>query len=93
MDPMERAYLFQSWLEEHSDEIEKLRTQGILIGSFTNPEAAKDMLKGPDFETSDEDMEAAWDYIQNQPIPENAALEGIKEGKVRNSRRRRKVIK
>lgn len=60
MDPIMRAWMFHNWYEDYSDEYKLLENQGMLIGSFINPEAAKKML-GVGAEThssSDEEFDA-----------------------------------
>jgi len=96
IDPVEKMYLFYSWRESERRQVETLRDQAILIGSFTNLEMAKDMSKEPDFSSSDEEYQDSWDYVQAQPVSDRAksALQGIKgEDHLRLSRRRgRRVV-
>jgi hypothetical protein len=49
--------LYKSWEYNQEIELEKLRNQAILIGSFFNPEMAKKMIKNenPDYSSSDFD--------------------------------------
>jgi hypothetical protein len=55
MDPVMKAWMFYSWLEDYNDEFKLLENQGYLIGSFINPEAVKRALgKGAEIHASDE---------------------------------------
>lgn len=51
--------MYESWLLDNEEEIDKLRHHGILIGSFYNSEAAKQMMatEKPTYATSDEEFE------------------------------------
>ena len=57
INPYLKVWLYESWLHEKELEIEKLKQQAILIGSFFNPEAANKMIKNdkPDFKSTDLD--------------------------------------
>lgn len=85
MDPMEKLWLFHSWAHDNNLELASLKDQAIFIGAFSNLEMAKQMLKGPTFESSDEDFEASFNYVRSQPLP---ASNDIKEG----SQRRRRIL-
>ncbi len=95
IDPVEKLYLFYSWQEKEIRQMELMRSQAILIGSFSNLEMARDLSKPPDFESSDEEYEDSWNFVQSQPISDAArsALQGIKgEGDLRLSRRRKRRV-
>ena len=87
MDPLMRLWLYESWYHEQELEAEKLKMQAVLIGSFFNPEAARNIIKrdNPDFETSDEE----WEKLGNE-IHEEAVRDLQKGGR---RRKRRKVIR
>lgn len=59
IDPVMRAWMFYNWLEDYSDESKMLENQGILIGSFTNPELAQKILgkDGQQMSSTDEEFE------------------------------------
>ena len=82
---LEKFWLYLSWAKENSIDIEKYKNQAILIGSFTNPEMAKKMMKGNDYELTEEEFESSWDIVQNQEKPE---LNDINNRR----RRRRKLV-
>lgn len=78
LDPVLKVYMYEHWCRDKEEEFEMARSQSILIGSFTNPSAAQDMLKAesPDFASSDEDFERS--------------LEMIKESKKNQGRKRKR---
>lgn len=78
LDPVLKVYMFEHWCRDKEEEFEMARSQSILIGSFTNPSAAQDMLKSenPDFASSDEDFERS--------------LQMIKESKKNQGRKRKR---
>lgn len=58
--------MFEHWLRDQEEIQELERMNAILVGSFTNPEAARNMLKAdsPDFSSSDEDYAKSIEMIQ-----------------------------
>lgn len=77
--------LYQGWIQRKSDEFDLLKSIGILIGSFTNPQAAKEMLRSEnaEFKSSDEDFEKTIKMIEDD----------IEREKTEKHRRRRKLAK
>lgn len=71
MDPVLRAYLYEQWCRDQEEQQELGKMVAILTGSFTNPEAARSMLKSenPDVQSSDEDFEKSLEMVKNQPLP------------------------
>ena len=59
IDPVMRAWMFYNWLEDYYDENKMLENQGILIGSFSNPELAQKILgkDGQQMSSTDEEFE------------------------------------
>ena len=88
MDQMEKMLLFYAWANKNNVELESMKNQAILIGAFSNLEMAQKMSRGPDYQLSEEEFDASYDYVQSQPMPE--ALQGISEEG--NSRRRRRRV-
>lgn len=66
VDPLLKAYMFEQWLQDQIEAQELQRMNAILVGSFTNPEAARNMLKSdsPDFTSSDEDFQKSIEMIE-----------------------------
>lgn len=76
INPIMRAWMFHSWLEDFTDEQKMLENQGYLIGSFINPELVKKLL-GSDSETfasSDKEFEELSKRIIEQNRSEDKAL-------------------
>lgn len=86
INPYLKVWLYESWLHDQELEVDRLRKQAILIGSFFNPEMAQTMLKNenPDFASTDEDLDKANKAVREQ------ILEAEKKG--RKKRKKRKVI-
>lgn len=94
MDPLEKLWLFNGWVQKNKINVDILRDHAIFTGSFSNLEMAKQVSKKPDYSSSDEDWDKSWDYIQSQPVKDSALKDINKEG-FRNSKRRnrrRKVV-
>jgi hypothetical protein len=87
MNPLERMWLYESWVYDQELQIERMKSQAILTGGFYNPEMAQRMIKRehPDFASTDEDFDDASRFVRKQ-IEEEAQLTGK-----RKSRRRRKA--
>jgi hypothetical protein len=88
IDPVMRAWMFFSYLQDREDEREMLENQAYLIGSFTNPELVRKMLGdgAQSVSTSDEDFEKTLEMIRKsgdiQPdkdIPKRKRKRKIKE--------------
>lgn len=81
-----RAWMFHNWYEDYSDEYKLLENQGMLIGSFIDPQAAKKMLGiGAEVHSSsDEEFDALSKKIAD-------ASKADQENKKKDRRRRRKI--
>ena len=58
--------MFEQWIQDQREHYELKKNIAILIGSFSNPEAAKKMLNvdGSTVTTSDEDFESSWKMVK-----------------------------
>lgn len=58
--------MFEQWLCDQHEVQELSRMNAILIGSFTNSAAARDMLKSdnPDYTSTDEDFEKSLALVE-----------------------------
>lgn len=67
------AVLYQGWQEKQNNEYDLLKSIAILTGSFTNPQAAREMLEseGSQFASSDEDFEKTIKMIEEDVEREN----------------------
>ena len=87
MDPVMKAWMFYSWLEDYNDEFKLLENQGYLIGSFINPEAVKRAMgKGTETHASD-DVEFEDTARKIREETERA----LKEAKPIRKRKKRKI--
>lgn len=84
MDPWLRLWHYECWVADQEREFEVGRALAILIGSFTDPKAAREMLKkdNPDISASDSEEEA-FDKLHAQIREEESVSKAPK-------RRRRK---
>lgn len=55
MDPVQRIWLFQHWLADQKEDAELAKNHAYLIGSFSNPEAVKNMLDAGNVHISSEE--------------------------------------
>lgn len=58
--------MYKSWEYSQELELEKLRNQAILIGSFFNPEMAKKMIKNENPDYSSSDFDTTTDLIHEE---------------------------
>lgn len=79
--------MFEHWLRDQEEIQELERMNAILVGSFTNPEVAKTMIKAdnPDYTSSDEEFEQSMDLVKKD---KEKYLQDIKKKK-----RRRQINK
>ena len=90
MDPIMRAWMFHSWVEDFYDEHKTLENQGYLIGSFINPELVKRVL-GSDsekFVSSDKEF----DELSKRILEENR-IKDIQDNKSLKMRKRKLKLK
>lgn len=78
-------YMFQHWLEDTNEQVELFKHHGYLIGSFTNPEAVKQMLGGNTYTASDEDFDEV-----SKKVAEAIKNQGETEKKIESNRKRRR---
>lgn len=90
IDPLLRLWLYESWIHEQQLELKRDRALGILIGSFTDPDAAQKMMKreNPDFVASEEEHDEAFKQIH-----ESALKDRQQKGRRNSRRRHREVVK
>jgi hypothetical protein len=65
MDPLLKMWMYHQWLGDHRDEAELAKNHAYLLGSFTNPEAVKQMTEGMTHESSDEDFEKSLQMVKD----------------------------
>ncbi len=88
MNPVEKRWLYEGWVQKIEREIEVQRNIGILIGGFSNPEMARKMVKldNPDHSSTDEEFEDSWKMVEE-------SAEKSKKNKRKSRRRQRKEQK
>jgi len=77
--------MYANWLEDQKEDYELLKQHGILVGSFTNPEAAKQMLSDDKYSSTDEEFEETWKKIKaynEQDIDNNTLIPKNKKRRV-----------
>lgn len=88
IDPLLRLWLHESWVHKQEMELKRDRALGILIGSFTDPDAAQKMIKRerPDFVSSEEEQEDVIRQIHDE------ALKDLGSRRERRKRRRNREV-
>lgn len=84
MDPLEKAWMYYHWRHDYKDSQDMLENVGYLIGSFTNPEAVKQMLDSNSFSSTDEEF----DELSKKILEENKSKENSQKSLHRRHRRR-----
>jgi len=87
-----------SWIEDQNSKHKFARDYSVFLGSFSNPEAAKQINKrdDPDYALDDEEFEKSWErVIADRDKVLNKDVNKVEnEGKLRHRRRvSKKVIK
>lgn len=86
--------MYQSWIQDQEDKFEFAKSHGILIGSFTNYEAAKKMLdsNNPKAYSTDEEFEQSTQKVlEDREKYLNDQIKNQKE-EIIVKRRRKKII-
>lgn len=93
MDPLHKLWWYESWSAKKEEEIKRDKYLGILIGSFSNPDAAQKMIKSenPDYEVPDEHAESIARRLHKDNL-EEIEKQQTAQKKLRR-RKRRKLIK
>lgn len=85
--------MYQSWVQDHEEKIEFAKSHGILIGSFTNYEAAKKMVDAgnPTATSTEDEYDGTIKTVLEQR--EKYIQEAEKEGAGKKRRRRKTINK
>ena len=87
MDPVQKMWMFENWFADQNDEAELAKNQALLIGSFINPDAVKQIVgDGNTHISTDEEFEESTRIVQE------ASMKALKQ-KQNVKGRRRKIIK
>lgn len=88
MDPVQKLWMYENWLEDQNDKAELAKNHAYLLGSFWNPEAVKQLTQEGNVHTStDEEFEESSKIVREM----NNILLNQQNNTVRR-RKRRKVI-
>jgi hypothetical protein len=86
MDPVRKLWMFENWLGDQKDQGELAKNHAYLLGSFTNPEAVKQLMgEGNVHESTEEELEESSNFVREYNLK---ALEQEQGGR----RRRRRLI-
>ena len=79
--------MYYNWVEDQNDKVDILKNLGILVGSFFNPEAAKQMSENPNgtFKSTDKEFEQSTKMVMDS-IKKEANDNPVRK-------RKRKIIK
>jgi len=64
MEPVLKMYMFHHYLEDINEDVELAKNHGYLVGSFINPEAAKQIFNNNNYTTTDEEFEESWKMVE-----------------------------
>lgn len=89
MDPVLKMWFYEQWLGDHRDDAELAKNTALLLGSFWNPEAVKEMTNDNRHQSTDEDFEESLKMVSS---PDMSKL-SIKESLAPKRRRRKATLK
>lgn len=85
MDPVMKMWMFYSWIEDNNEQVDLLKHTGYLIGSFIDPQAARQLSNSNKTSVDDEAFEQQAKKIEEEG---KKVRQEIKTGK---RKRKRKV--
>lgn len=86
MDPVQKAWMYNNWIEDQKDNVELAKNHAYLLGSFWNPEAVKQLMGDSNtYTATDEDFEESLNIVRN------SRKESLSNNNTPNKRRRRKI--
>lgn len=68
MDPVQKIWMYENWIADQNDEAELAKNAVYLLASFSNPEAVKKILKGNDYESTEEEFEDSLDIVRKARV-------------------------
>ena len=83
MDPVQKRWMYENWIADQIDEAELAKNHAYLLASFSNPEAVKKVMKGNDYESTEEEFE------ESSEIVRKAREKSLKPESLKKTRRRR----
>lgn len=89
MDPILKLWMFYSWIEDKSNDVEIVKNHAYLLGSFSNPEAVKRaMSEGNKIVSSEEAFEESSNIVKNQSFNINDLVSNNTNEPIQKRRRR-----
>lgn len=64
MDPVQKIWMFQNWVEDRNEKIESDKNNAYLLASFSHPEKVKKLLEGDTFISTDEEFEESTKLVR-----------------------------
>lgn len=88
MDPVQKIWMFQHWQADQKDQVELAKNHAYLIGSFTNPDAVKELMDtGNAYSSTEEEFEESSRIVKEQSFNLNY-MPIIQDKEVKKRKRR-----
>lgn len=85
IDPVQKIWMFENWLADQNDSAELAKNHALLLGSFWNPEAVRQMTKEANvIESTEEDLDETTRMVRQMN------LDLLKQKEQNTSARRRR---
>jgi hypothetical protein len=68
MDPVQKRWMYENWIADQNDEAELAKNHAYLLASFSNPEAVKKIMKGNDYESTEEEFEESSEIVRKARV-------------------------
>jgi len=68
MDPVQKLWMYENWLEDHNDRNELAKNHAYLVASFWNPEAVSKILSADTHSSNDEEFEESSKMVKEMNI-------------------------
>jgi len=89
MDPILKIWMFHSWVEDKSENVNLVKNHAYLLGSFSNPEAVKQaMSEGNKIVSSEEAFEESSNIVKSQSLNINNIISNNIDEPIKKRRRR-----
>lgn len=88
MDPVQKMWMFENWLADQSDDAELAKNQALLVGSFINPEAVKQMVGDGNVHISTDE-----EFEESSRMVREASLKLLQEKQKPQRKRKRLTLK
>lgn len=92
IDPVLKAWMYNSWVQDIQEKMERSKELGLLIGSFTNYDAVRKIIKSenPDHIMTDEEFDELSEKILTAPQTQINSEQVEQNPKQRRRRRHKK---